>query len=98
VIYLIWSLLSCSVSAETLPGQFFACAQFGLGSRWGAGIDFSLLLIFLTESLPPKRDFRFVFSPVFFAVHFSSTHELGSKQGFTLCSVILLIILEQVSA
>jgi hypothetical protein len=53
VLYLIWSLHSCSGSAETLLGQFLVCAQCGLGSRWGTGIDFSLLFIFLAESLPP---------------------------------------------
>jgi hypothetical protein len=39
-----------------------------------------------------------LFFLVFFAAHFSSTQDLSSRQGFTLCSLILLIILEQISA
>jgi hypothetical protein len=39
-----------------------------------------------------------LFFLVFSTAHFSNTHELGSRQGFTLCSLILLIILDQISA
>jgi hypothetical protein len=39
-----------------------------------------------------------LFFLVFSTAHFSNTHELGSRQGFMLCSLILLIILDQISA